>query len=62
MKELLRKVRFLTLEDEYTRQSLAIEVGRSFKALHVRDVLARVIAERGAPAFIRSDNGSEFIA
>jgi len=56
------QLKFLTLEDEYTRQSLAIEVGRSFKALHVREVLAKVIAERGAPGFIRSDNGSEFIA
>ncbi len=32
-------LKFLTLEDEYTRESLAIEVGRTFKALHVREVL-----------------------
>ena len=56
------QLKFLTLEDEYTRESLAIEVGRSFKALHVREVLARVIGERGVPGFVRSDNGPEFIA
>lgn len=55
------QLKFLTLEDEYTRQSLAIEVGRSFRGLHVQEVLARVMAERGAPEFMRSDNGSEFI-
>jgi len=56
------QLKFLTLEDEYTRESLAIEVGRSFRALHVREVLDRVFAERGAPKFMRSDNGPEFIA
>jgi len=55
------QLKFLTLEDEYTRQSLAIEVGRSFRGLHVREVLTKVFAERGAPQFMRSDNGSEFI-
>lgn len=55
-------LKFLTLEDEYTRESLAIDVGRTFRALHVREVLARVIGERGVPKFIRSDNGPEFIA
>ena len=56
------QLKFLTLEDEYTRESLAIEVGTTFRALRVREVLAQVIAERGAPGFIRSDNGPEFIA
>jgi transposase InsO family protein len=56
------QLKFLTLEDEYTRESLAIEVGRSFRALHVREVLSQVITKRGAPRFIRSDNGPEFIA
>ena len=55
-------LKFLTLEDEYTRESLAIEVGTSFKALHVRQTLTRIIAQRGAPDFLRSDNGPEFIA
>jgi transposase InsO family protein len=57
-----RPLNFLTLEDEYTRESLAIEVGRTFQALEVRAVPARVIGERGMPKFIRSDNGPAFIA
>lgn len=55
-------LKFLTLEDEYTRESLAIEVGHRFTSLRVRAVLARVFQERGVPKFLRSDNGSEFIA
>lgn len=55
-------LKFLTLEDEYTRESLAIEVGTTFRALHVREVLANVFTERGAPKFMRSDNGPEFVA
>jgi len=41
---------------------LAIKVGRSFKAVQVKEVLREVGAERGFPQFLRSDNGSEFIA
>ena len=57
-----RKLKFLTLVDEFTRESLAIEVGRSISARSVIVVLKRVINKRGAPEFIRSDNGPEFIA
>jgi transposase InsO family protein len=55
-------LKFLTLEDEFTRESLAIEVGHHFTSPEVRQVLARVFQERGVPKFLRSDNGSEFIA
>jgi transposase InsO family protein len=57
-----RKLKLLTLVDEYTRECLAIEVGRTFKAKAVVEVLRVVMAERGIPDFIRSDNGPEFIA
>jgi len=57
-----RKLRFLTVEDEFTRQAVAIEAGTRLPSWKVIDVLARVIGERGAPEFIRSDNGPEFIA
>ncbi|MBA3633568.1 MAG: IS3 family transposase [Acidobacteria bacterium] len=57
-----RKLKMLTLIDEFTREGLAIQVGRSFKSEQVKEVLAEVGAERGFPNFIRSDNGSEFIA
>ena len=57
-----RKVRMLTVTDEFTWQSLAIAVGFSLKSQEVASTLARLIAERGAPKFLRSDNGSEFVA
>ena len=56
------KWKLLTVTDEFTRESLAIEAGRSLPARAVKGVLARLFAERGAPRFLRSDNGPEFIA
>ena len=55
-------LKILTLTDEFTRQSLALRVAESFTSMEVKAVLQEVIAQRGAPGFIRSDNGSEFIA
>jgi len=52
----------LTVIDEYTRESLAIEVGRRFRADDVLRTLTRLFVERGPPAYIRSDNGPEFTA
>lgn len=57
-----RKLRFLTLVDEHTRRGLAVEVRRSFKSADVLAVLEQAVARYGAPAYLRSDNGSEFIA
>jgi transposase InsO family protein len=47
---------------EWTRESLAIEVDRSVRAKDVIGVLEYMFMVRGAPGFIRSDNGPEFIA
>ena len=55
-------LKILSLTDEFTRQSLALRARESFTSLDVKDVLHEVIAQRGAPGFIRSDNGPEFIA
>lgn len=57
-----RKLRILTVVDEFTRECLAIVVARQFPSAAVIPVLARLFAARGRPAFMRSDNGSEFIA
>ncbi len=57
-----RRLKLLTLMDEFTREGLAIRVGRSFKSGQVKEVLREVGAKRGFPQFLRSDNGSEFIA
>ncbi len=57
-----RRLKLLTVMDEFTREGLAIRVGRSFKAVQVKEVLWEVGLKRGYPEFLRSDNGSEFIA
>jgi transposase InsO family protein len=57
-----RKLKFLTVLDERTRESPAIEVGRSITSKDVISVLEYLFMVRGAPDFIRSDNGPEFIA
>jgi len=57
-----RKLKLLTVLDEFTRESPAIEVGRSIRAKDVIAVLEYLFMVRGAPKFIRSDNGPEFIA
>jgi putative transposase len=57
-----RPLKWLTLLDEYTREDLALEVGRRMRATDVIDVLVELFALRGVPKHIRSDNGPEFIA
>ena len=57
-----RKVRMLVVIDEFTRESLAIDVARSFKGENVVEVLRYLFAVRGCPKYIRSDNGPEFIS
>jgi len=57
-----RMLRWLVIEDEFTREGLALEVRRSFKAKDVLDVVSELMLIRGAPAHIRSDNGPELIA
>jgi putative transposase len=52
----------MTLLDEYTRQCLAIQVERQITAAQVLAVLEKAMAQYGAPDYIRSDNGPEFIA
>ena len=55
-------LKWFTLVDEYTRECLALEVGRGMTAKAVCGVLAEVVGQRGAPGHIRSDNGPEFTA
>ena len=51
----------LTMLDEYTRQCLAIRVERQLSARQVLATLWQTIMQDGIPAYIRNDNGSEFI-
>lgn len=57
-----RRLKCLTIVDEFTRHGLAIEVGRSIKAKDVIRVLSLLFAIHGRPEYLRSDNGPEFIA
>jgi len=57
-----RRLKWLPICDEFTRESVALEVERQMEAKDVVRVLAAAVAERGVPAYIRSDNGPEFIA
>jgi len=57
-----QKLKLLTVVDEFTRESLCIETRTSIKSQMVIAVLNRLVKERGAPAYLRSDNGPEFVA
>ncbi len=48
--------------DEYSRECLAIYVERKINSEGVKKVLERLFMERGAPQYVRSDNGPEFIS
>jgi transposase InsO family protein len=55
-------LRILTILDEHTRECHVLRVDRALRSTDVLAWLQTAIAEQGAPAYLRSDNGSEFIA
>jgi len=55
-------LKFLTVVDEYSRECLSISVDRNIRSFDVINVLADLFLSKGLPAYIRSDNGSEFIS
>lgn len=57
-----RRIRLLTLVDNFTRESLAIEVDKHLGGHRVVEVLMRLSVERSLPKTIRVDNGPEFIS
>lgn len=58
-----RQVKLLNIIDEFTRECLAIVVDHSIDAERVVGTLARLAIDRGrAPAFVRFDNGPEFVS
>jgi putative transposase len=52
----------LCVIDEFTREALAIRVKRRLNSIDVLETLADLMIMRGPPAYVRSDNGPEFIA
>jgi len=57
-----QQLKCLTITDEWTKEGLAIEVDGRIRSGRVIEVLARLVSERGAPKYLRSDNGPEFVA
>ena len=57
-----QRLKCLTVIDEWTREALAIDVAGGIRSGRVIDVLARLVSVHGAPRFLRSDNGPEFVA
>jgi len=57
-----RKLKVLTITDEFTRLCLEIEVEHRMTSAYVGRTLLRLFAEHGTPRYVRSDNGPEFIA
>jgi putative transposase len=57
-----QQLKCLTVVDEYTRESLAIDVAGSIRSARVIEVLSKLISVRGAPRYLRSDNGPEFVS
>jgi putative transposase len=57
-----QQIKCLTVIDEYTRECLAIDVGGSIRSGRVIEVLAKLVSVHGAPRYLRSDNGPEFVS
>lgn len=57
-----RSVRLLNVNDDFNRESLAIEVDFSLPSQRVIRTLNRIIEWRGKPESIRCDNGPEYIS
>jgi putative transposase len=57
-----QQLKCLTVIDEFTREALAIDVAGSIRSNRVIEVLAKLISVHGAPRYLRSDNGSEFLS
>lgn len=54
--------RTLNILDEFSRECLTIRVKRRLNSTDVIDALTDLFILRGPPAFVRSDNGPEFVA
>ena len=52
----------MNILDEHSRECLAIRVKRKLNSTELIDALTDLFILRGVPAYIRSDNGPEFIA
>jgi transposase InsO family protein len=56
------RLKWLPALDEFSRERMSLEVERAMTSGDVIGILDEFVAQRGAPEFIRSDNGPEFVA
>jgi putative transposase len=57
-----QQLKCLTIVDEFTKECLAIDVAGSIRSGRVIEVLSKLVSTHGAPKYLRSDNGPEFVA
>jgi putative transposase len=57
-----QQLKCLTVIDEFTRECLAIDVAGSIRSGRVIEVLTKLVSVHGAPRYLRSDNGPEFVS
>ena len=57
-----QQLKCLTVIDEYTRECLAIDVSGSIRSARVIELLSKLVSMHGAPSYLRSDNGPEFVS
>ncbi len=57
-----QQLKCLTVIDEFTRECLAIDVAGSLRSGRVIEILSKLVSVRGAPPYLRSDNGPEFVS
>jgi len=57
-----RNYKMLTVLDEYTREALCVSVAPRMSSADVLEALYPLLLGRGKPEYLRSDNGSEFVA
>lgn len=57
-----RRIKLANVVDEFTKEALAMRVGRSCNADQLIDVIEALMHERGAPEHLRMDNGPEMVS
>jgi putative transposase len=57
-----QQLKCLTVIDEYTRECPAIDVASGICSARVIEVLSKLVSVHGAPRYLRSDNGPEFVS
>lgn len=56
-----QQLKCLTVTDEFNEEGLTIDVDARNRSARVIAVLSRLVTEHGAPAYLRSDNGPQFV-